>query len=302
MQKLHSYISFFDSGQGGLTLWEDVIERFPRLSSIYLGDTARCPYGNRSAEIIVRYSQEAASFLMNFNTKILVIACGTASSVASKALSEQLDIPVIDIVNDFSKYVKNYIKNSSEPTSIAILGTQFTVKSQSLFHLLRDSHFQDIWQKDCPLFVPLVEEGLTQGEIPEKICELYLSQIPKNIEYILLACTHYPRLLNTIATTLNKLLKRPVFHQGTEKKVLLSNENSSSKKPLIILDPRPCIISRIKKILQNQNYESAFPTHKIYCTDSIIDFKNVAQKFTKRKFQHLEKIDLLEKLINKTAY
>ena len=302
MKKPHTYISFFDSGQGGLTLWEDVIESFPRVSSIYLGDTARCPYGNRSAETIIQYSKEAANFLMSFNTKVLVVACGTASSVASKVLSKELNIPVLDILNDFSLYIKDYTKNISQSSSLAILGTHFTVKSSYLLNLLKNFNFQATWQKDCPLFVPLVEEGLTQGEIPEKICEHYLKQIPKRTDYVLLACTHYPRLLNTIANTLNKILKRPILHQDVEKRVLLSHKYSNNEKPVIILDPRPSIISRIGKIIKAKSYESAFPIHRFYCTDSEEEFKNVAHMFTKRKFQHLEKIDLQEDFISKRAY
>ena len=124
-------IAFFDSGQGGLTVWESVVLKHPKLNTIYLGDNARYPYGNKSAETVTRYASEAIMFLTAQSAEMIVVACGTASSVAVQKLQKIFRVPVIGIVEGFCAEAARL-----NPRNIAVLGTRFTVASQRFVHVL----------------------------------------------------------------------------------------------------------------------------------------------------------------------
>jgi glutamate racemase len=190
-------IGIFDSGIGGLTVFKEVAENFPKADIYYLGDTARVPYGNKSKETIIRYSIECGTYLYhNFNIDVLIIACNTASSYALDTLKKILPIPVIGVVKPGAQSAVRYTKNNK----VGVIGTVATIKSQSYVNELKslDSSLQ-IYQKPCPLFVPLVEEGWTKNEIAKLTIKEYLQElVEKGIDTLILGCTHYPLLKESI--------------------------------------------------------------------------------------------------------
>lgn len=190
-------IGIFDSGIGGLTVFKEVAENFPKADIYYLGDTARVPYGNKSKETIIRYSIECATYLYhNFNVDLLIIACNTASSYAIETLKKILPIPIIGVVKPGAEAAIRYTKNKK----VGVIGTVATVKSQSYVNELKNlDNSLEIYQKPCPLFVPLVEEGWIDNEVARLTVKEYLQElIEKGIDTLILGCTHYPLLKNTI--------------------------------------------------------------------------------------------------------
>ncbi|WP_297452877.1 glutamate racemase [Persephonella sp.] len=187
-------IGVFDSGIGGLTVFKEIAKEFPLADIYYLGDTARVPYGNKSPETVIRYSLEAAGYLAGFGIEALIVACNTASSYAIDKLRENYDFPVIGVVEPGVEIALRHTKNGK----VGVIGTQATIRSNSYKNLLEEHNIQ-VFQKPCPLFVPLVEEGITEGEIARLIVKEYLDElIEKGIDTLILGCTHYPLLKNTI--------------------------------------------------------------------------------------------------------
>jgi glutamate racemase len=191
-----SAIGMFDSGIGGLTVMREVMRALPNEKIIYFGDTARLPYGNKSADTIMRYSAEIASFLMTHNVKMLVIACNTASSYALKGLEQQFQIPIIGVIEAGAFKASVTTRNQR----IGVLGTKATIQSgayqESIQKLLPHSKVISI---PCPLFVPLVEEDFTEHPSTKLIVEEYLKELHhEQIDTLLLGCTHYPFLIHLI--------------------------------------------------------------------------------------------------------
>jgi len=189
-------IGIFDSGIGGLTVFKEINKTFPKADIYYLGDTARVPYGNKSKETIIRYSLECANYLRNFDIDVLVIACNTASSHSLDILKKQLDIEVIGVIEPGVDTALKYTKNNK----IGVIGTQATVRSNAYKNkLLEKNKNLEIYQKPCPLFVPLVEEGMIDNKIAELVVREYLEElVDKGIDTLILGCTHYPLLKDTI--------------------------------------------------------------------------------------------------------
>lgn len=190
-------IGVFDSGIGGLTVFRSIIKYFPETDIYYLGDTARVPYGNKSKETIRRYSLECAEFLIkNFNIECLVVACNSASSMALEYLNTKLSIPVIGVVVPGAKKAFQYTKNRK----IGIIGTVATVNSGAYPENIKKLNDNvEVYQNPAPLLVPLVEEGrivhaITDMAISEYVLPLY----NKGIDTLVLGCTHYPVLKESI--------------------------------------------------------------------------------------------------------
>lgn len=197
-------IGIFDSGVGGLTVFKSIAENFPETDLYYLGDTARVPYGNKSPSTIKRYSEECASFLTsNFSVDALVIACNTASSYAIDFIREKFGIPVIGVVVPGSfQAVKTSINKK-----IGIIGTNGTVKSRAYYNTIKKMCADiDVYQKACPLFVPLVEEGRINHEITDMAIKEYIGKLhSKGIDTLILGCTHYPLLKERIKSIFPEL-------------------------------------------------------------------------------------------------
>jgi len=181
----------FDSGIGGLSVAKEILKAKLFDEIIYFGDTARVPYGNKNESTIIRYSLEALEFLKNFDIDFLVVACNSASSVAIEELRKEVNFPVVGVIEAGVKAIERENKNSN----ILLVGTKRTINSGKYQFLLEKKGFKNITAIATPLFVPLVEEGIVEGEIVDNVFDLYFKDIDKNkIDLIILGCTHYPFL------------------------------------------------------------------------------------------------------------
>ncbi|MCX7770800.1 MAG: glutamate racemase [Proteobacteria bacterium] len=189
-------IGIFDSGVGGLTVLKAIKRVLPLEQLIYLGDTARVPYGNKSKDTIVRYSIENTKFLMQFNIKMLVIACNTSTAMSLEVLRQMFTIPIVGVIEPGAKRAVEVSKNKR----IGVIGTVATIKSKAYQNLIKSyEKGAVIFAKPCPLFVPLVEEGLTKGRVADSVVEMYLQDFKtKSVDTLVLGCTHYPLLKQTI--------------------------------------------------------------------------------------------------------
>lgn len=195
-------IGVFDSGVGGLTVVKAIKNFLPNEKIIYLGDTARVPYGSRSPATVIRYSRENSRFLMERGIKLLVVACNTASSLALSELKKTLPVEAIGVVEPGAKKAAN----ATQSGRIGVIGTEATIRSRSYEKaLLKINKKLKIFSRACPLFVPLVEEGMIEHKITYSVAEYYLSELRKfKIDVLILGCTHYPVLKKVIQKTLGQ--------------------------------------------------------------------------------------------------
>ncbi|OGE64945.1 glutamate racemase [Candidatus Daviesbacteria bacterium RIFCSPLOWO2_02_FULL_36_7] len=190
-------IGIFDSGIGGLTVTKEIVKKLPNESIIYLGDTARVPYGTRSKEVIIQFAIQLTKFLLKRKVKFLVIACNTISSVALDKIKKISPVPVIGVIIPAVKKATEVIKNKK----IGVIGTQGTIGSKAYEKEIKkiDPKIKVI-STACPLFVPLAEEGLGNHEATKLLAEEYLKDIiASGVDTLILGCTHYPLLLETIS-------------------------------------------------------------------------------------------------------
>ncbi len=205
-------IGMFDSGVGGLTVLKEVKRLLPRENIIYLGDTARVPYGNRSPETITRYALESALFLLTKGIKLLVIACNTSSAIALKILARKLPIPVIGVIEPGARGAVAVTKKKK----IGVIGTKATIKSKAYEKSIKaiDPEIEVI-SKPCPLFVPIVEEGLKDDEVAYIMAQRYLKDLRESgIDTLVLGCTHYPVMEDVIKKTVGEHVQ--VINTGKE--------------------------------------------------------------------------------------
>jgi glutamate racemase len=258
-------IGVFDSGVGGLTVLKEILRELPYENTIYLGDTARVPYGIRSPETVMRYSFENTQFLSSKGIKLLVVACNTASSVSLDAIKERISIPVIGVIDPGAKAAVKATKNKK----IGVIGTEATVKSNSYTKAMKGIDTDiEVFGLPCPLFVPLVEEGWVEGQIASLIARRYLESLKdKGIDTIVLGCTHYPLLSGVIADVMG------------DRVTLIDSAVETSHE--------------IKKILETHdlnNGKKETPARKFFVTDSTERFLKVGEHFLGRTIEHLEKI------------
>lgn len=189
-------IGVFDSGVGGLTVAREISRQLPRESVVYFGDTARVPYGSKSKDTIIRYSRQIVRFLQTKEVKAIVVACNTASAFALDTIETELDIPVIGVVKPGAKSAIENTKNKR----IGIIGTEGTIKSELYSEYIHGIDPEiTVIGKACPLFCPLVEEGMLHDSVTNEIAERYLDELKEqNIDSLILGCTHYPLLRSTI--------------------------------------------------------------------------------------------------------
>lgn len=190
-------IGVFDSGIGGLTVVKALRDLLPDEKIFYLGDTARVPYGGKSAGTVERYSLEIADILIEENAKIVVVACNTASSVALRKLEEHLPVPVTGVIRPGARAAIAATHNDR----IGVIGTRATIKSgayeRELHSLNPDVH---ISSRACPLLVPLIEEGWLEDELTDRVIARYLEPLMhEEIDTLVLGCTHYPLLIEAIS-------------------------------------------------------------------------------------------------------
>jgi glutamate racemase len=260
-------IGIFDSGIGGLTVLKEIFDKLPNENTIYLGDTARVPYGNRSPETVTRYSFENTRFLSSRDVKILVIACNTASSVSLNAVRNSFPVPVVGVIEPGAKAAVAATKKKK----IGVIGTEATVNSNSYTRAIQaiDPSI-DVFGTSCPLFVPLVEEGWTDGQITEMVADRYLADIrEKEIDTLVLGCTHYPLL----KTVLSRLM-------GDEVTLIDSAIETA------------CEISAILAAQGMMNIPGQPVRHEFYVTDSPQKFLSVGERFLGRSIESIETIQL----------
>jgi glutamate racemase len=193
-------IGIFDSGIGGLTVLQSVARLLPRESLIYLGDTARAPYGTKSAEAVTECAIDNASFLTDKGVKLLVVACNSASAVALDALRERHSVPVIGVVEPGARAAVETTRNGK----VGVVGTEATIASGAYSRALRAHRSSvEVYTRACPLFVALAEEGWTENEVAERTAALYLTSLATSgIDTLILGCTHYPLLKGVIGAFL----------------------------------------------------------------------------------------------------
>lgn len=221
----NSPIGVFDSGVGGLTVVKEIMKLLPKEQIIYFGDTARVPYGSKSKETITAYSRQIIRFLRTKKVKAIVIACNTASALALDVVSSEADIPIIDVVNPGAKTAAKTTRNGN----IGVIATEATIRSDLYFKLLKtvNSAF-NIYSKACPLFVPLVEEGWINDPVTKEVAGRYISELmDKDMDTLVLGCTHYPLLWDVIQgiTGENVKLVNPAYETAHALHKVLIDQN-----------------------------------------------------------------------------
>ena len=214
-------VGVFDSGVGGLTVAREIMRQIPEERIVYFGDTARVPYGNKSKDTILRYSRQIIRFLRTREVKAIVIACNTASASALDTVAAESDIPIIGVINAGARTAVQATRNGK----IGVIGTEGTIGSGIYTRVMKQLKPDiQVTGKPCPLFVPLVEEGLLHDSVTDEIASRYLSVLKgKYIDTLVLGCTHYPLLRSTLRRLMGEdvVLVNPAYGTAIELKQLL---------------------------------------------------------------------------------
>jgi len=251
-------IGIFDSGIGGLTVYKAIKSSMPDEKVIYLGDTARLPYGSKSPKTIKKFSEQNSHFLISKHVKIIVIACNSSSSYAESFLQEKLDIPVIGVISPGSEAAV-----TSGNKQIGVIGTSATISSgayeKAILERISDAK---VISRDCPLFVPLVEEGWIDHEVTKLVAQEYLLPLKdKGIKTLVLGCTHYPVLKKVIGNVMGE--------------------------SITLIDSAEVIAKKVKNILKDSGWinehKNVIPEDEFYVTDYPERFKRVGEIFLNRK-------------------
>ena len=221
-------IGVFDSGVGGLTVAREIMRNLPSEKIVYFGDTARMPYGSKSKETIIRYSRQIIRFLQEQQVKAIVIACNTASVFALDAVRDEFDLPIIGVIEAGAKVAAAQTRNKK----VGVIGTLGTVGSGIHAEYLKNLDPEiTVYGKACPLFVPLVEEGWLHDPVTDEVAARYLKELQeKEIDTLILGCTHYPLLRSTIRKIMGEqvCLVNPAYETALELGRLLDQKELSS--------------------------------------------------------------------------
>ena len=215
-------IGVFDSGVGGMTVLKELTKQLPNEDFVYLGDTKRFPYGSKSKESIIELTKNGIEFLISKGVKLVVIACGTATSQALEEVQPLYNIPIIGVIEPTVKYIKETEKNK-----IGVIATAGTIRSngweKAILKEIKDAKVQSI---ACPLLAPMVEEGWYDNKIAELAIKEYLKPL-KNIDSIILGCTHYPLLTRVIKKQIGKKVEIINIgeHVAKEANAILNNKD-----------------------------------------------------------------------------
>ena len=254
----HQPIGVFDSGVGGLTVFREIFRALPHESLVYLGDTARVPYGAKSPHTVVKYSLEAAQHLVERNIKMMVVACNTATAAALPALQSRLSIPVIGVIEPGARAAVAKTRGK-----IGVIATEGTVKSKAYTNAIHalDSKI-DVIESAAPLFVPLAEEGWANTHVAREVAEIYLEPlIDSGIDTLVLGCTHYPILRGTIEKVV-----------GDKVQIVDSAETTATR----VLESLP------------EHARDGEPVHHFLVTDSEERFRRIAGEFLEQEIERLE--------------
>jgi len=259
-------IGIFDSGIGGLTVFKEIRRALPRERLIYLGDTARVPYGIKSPATVIRYALEDSAFLLKHQVKMLVVACNTASAYSLEIIEERFPLPTIGVVGPGARAAVAVSKGK-----IGVIGTEGTIHSEAYPKAIRRLNPSlAVFSEACPLFVPLVEEGWVDNEIATKVTEHYLADLRKNnIDTLVLGCTHYPLL---------KLTIRRVLGNGVQ-----------------IIDSAEAVCAEVISVLEEKGLRrmEGQGEARIYVTDLPQRFERVGKLFLEGDLPPVDQVDLI---------
>ena len=228
-------VGVFDSGVGGLTVVREIMRQIPGEQVVYFGDTARVPYGSKSKETVTKFSRQDVKFLLSMNVKAIVVACNTASAVALDEIEKERPIPIIGVVRPGGKAAVEATKNGK----IGVIATEATIHSEIYTKYIQQiAVAAKVIGKACPLFVPLVEEGLLEDSVTDEIARRYLADLKgTGIDTLIMGCTHYPLLRGTIQKVMGEdvTLVNPAYETARSLKELLNEKgllNESAETPL----------------------------------------------------------------------
>lgn len=260
-------IGVIDSGVGGLTVAKEVMRQLPNERIIYLGDTARCPYGPRTTKEVKKFTWELTSFLLEKNIKMLVIACNTATAAALDDIRRELKIPVLGVINPGARAAIKSTRNYH----VGVIGTIGTVKSGAYETALKSLNSRlSVKSLACPKFVPLVESGEIKGPLAEKIVDESLKpMLSENLDTLILGCTHYPLL--------EPLVKKVM---GDEVNVISSGDETAREISAIL---------QYNGLLETSEVE---PEHEFYTTGSTAIFTKIASEWLGFPISNVNKIKL----------
>jgi glutamate racemase len=267
MKNNNSPIGIFDSGLGGLTVLKELTDILPNESFIYFGDTAHLPYGTKSKETIVEYSNKICDFLIKQKVKLIVVACNTASALAIEVLEKYISMPIINVIDPC---IHRAIQTTKKQ-SIGIIGTKATISSRAYeMKLTQFNKNLNIITQACPLFVPIIEEGLADHKITQDLCRLYLNKEKfSTIDVLILGCTHYPLLINTIKKNISK--------------------------NIVVIDSANIVAIYVKNFLNKNILNTSTKNQKYtkyFLTDKSIQFNKLASIFLKEDSLDIEYIKL----------
>lgn len=259
-------IGIFDSGIGGLTVAHEIMRELPNESIIYFGDTARVPYGPKSAETVRRYALQIAEWLVTQNVKVIVVACNTATAHALTVLRESLSVPVIGVIEPGARAA---VKNSRG--TVGVIGTAGTIASGAYERAIKAlAPSLDVHARACPLLVPLVEEGWIDHSATRLIVHEYLAPLlDAEIDTLVLGCTHYPLLKATIA-----------------------NEAGAG---VTLIDSAQETAAEVARLLQNKGWERsgasiAPPMHRFVASDAPDHFLTLGRRFLGDSIERVERL------------
>lgn len=268
MLKNDSPIGIFDSGFGGLTVTAEIHKVLPLENIIYFGDTAHVPYGDKSQNAVIKFSKNITSFLISRNVKLIVIACNTASALALPVLKKISKVPIVGVIAPGAKAAVEASKNFR----IGVIGTEGTIKSKSYPAAIRKLAKAEIYQQACPLFVPLVEEGLIEGEIADSVVKKYIKPLlAEKIDTLVLGCTHYPLLRKTLEKNL--------------------------EKNIVLVDSAKSTALEVEKVLKKKSLFASKSGRKylrFYVSDNPEKFKKIGKIFFSKSIADVTKIDIFD--------
>lgn len=264
---MNAPIGVIDSGVGGLTVAKEIMKALPNETIYYIGDTAKCPYGPRKKEEVLKFTWQMAKALERKNIKMLVVACNTATAVALDYLREHMKIPVVGVINAGARAA---VKKTKEQ-KIVVLATEGTIKSGAYERALLSLNTRaKIIPLACPTFVPLVESGEYEGQFAFDLVANGLKPLKnQNFDTVILGCTHYPIIQHHI----EKIV-------GPKVSVLSSAEETAKEVEQLLTQ---------KNQLQREQHE---PQHIFYVTGSVPIFRTIAEKWLERKHLNIQKIHL----------
>ena len=247
-------IGIFDSGIGGLTVLKELMAVLPSENTIYLGDTARVPYGIRSAETVTRYSFENTQFLLSQEIKMLVVACNTASAISLDLVKKEFPLPVIGVLEPGARAAVA----ATRTKKIGVIGTEATIGSGAYERAItRLGPGIQVVSKACPLFVPLAEEGWVDNDVAELVAERYLAPFrTSGIDALVLGCTHYPLLKQVISRTIGPGI------------TLIDSATETAKEVAMVLDK-----------LKWRRLGTGSPERRYYVTDTPVRFEKLGKLF-----------------------